>query len=128
MRMASALVAGLLVLAAPSRASEPALAVSGQVGFLGEWELNGTLHPDPGRGQGFTGDLTLTHTGFCTQDGPETKSARMTLRRSRTARRVTAVMHLDGTACAFDGRRDHGYHGKMRCPGREPVPLILWIR
>ena len=118
-----------MALVSPSGATETLLMVTGQAGVLGEWELAGTL---TGRGVGgrqdFAGDVTLKHIGLCTQDGPETKTATMTLRLSRGANRVAAVMQFDGVNCAFTGRKDHGFHGTMRCADREPVPLILWVR
>src|SRR3954466_6117529 len=58
-----------------------ALEILGQVGVLGEWELNATLLEDGSDpGKAYSGPIVMRHVGICTQDGPEEKVGEMRLR------------------------------------------------
>ena len=69
----------LIVLGAlATPAGAQSLQVIGYAGVLGEWELTATVTGNvPGRTKEYSGPLTMTHVGMCTQDGPEKKTGEM---------------------------------------------------
>ncbi|WP_315835995.1 hypothetical protein [Bradyrhizobium prioriisuperbiae] len=106
------------------------LKVTGYAGFAGEWELTATVtEKSPGRIREYAGPLTMTHTGLCTQDGPEQKTGEMRLQMSTPASsRVNATLVLAGVECTYSGKMADFYTGTMTCADRQTVPLKLWIK
>ena len=117
----------VLVLATPAQAQSRQ--VVGQAGYLGEWDLTATVTvQDPSRTKDFSGPLTMTHVGMCTQDGPEKKTGEMRFQISGWTSRMTASLLIDGVACTFNGKLSDSYSGMMICPDRRAVPLALWVK
>ena len=105
------------------------LQVNGQAGVLGEWELTATVTEISANGKKeFFGPLTLRHTGLCTKDGPEEKSGELRFQLSRSSSRIEATLMLDGVACSFAAKKSHAFNGVMKCPDRDDVPLLVWVR
>ena len=103
--------------------------VTGQVGFLGEWELTATVTERiADDAKEFSGPLNLKHVGVCTQDGPEEKSGELRMRFSDSSTRVSATLLIEGTECTYSGNLKTSYDGIMNCPDRRSVPLTLWIK
>jgi hypothetical protein len=103
--------------------------VTGQTGYLGEWELAATVTARATEGiTEFIGPMTLKHVGICAQDGPEEKTGELRLRISESLSRVRATLLIDGTECTFSAIRASSYEGFMNCPDRHSVPLTLWIK
>jgi len=101
--------------------------VVGYAGVLGEWEVTASVtEAEPGRAGEFSGPVTLSHVGLCTQDGPERKSGDIRLRVS--ASRLDATLSLAGIECTYSASLSDAYKGQMRCPGRAAQPLTLWLR
>jgi hypothetical protein len=116
----------LTLLAAPAGAGS--LEVLGYSGQLGEWELTATVEEDGSTAaREYSGPLSMKHVGLCTQDGPEEKTGRIHLQMSSSSR-LSATLWLDGIACGYQGALSDFYSGTMSCPGREAVPLKLWIK
>lgn len=114
-----------LAAAAPARSLE----VFGYAGVLGEWELTAAVTESTARRtKEFSGPVTMTHVGLCTQDGPETKSGEIRLHISGTADRLNATILMAGVACRYSGKLSDFYIGMMICPDREAVPLKLWVK
>jgi hypothetical protein len=104
------------------------LEVIGYSGYLGEWELTATVaETAPGR-KGYSGRLMMRHVGLCTQDDPEEKSGELHLDLSASPSRLDATLSVAGVECSYSGRLSDSYTGTMTCPGREPVPLKLWVK
>jgi hypothetical protein len=117
----------LLVLATPAHAQSRE--VTGQAGFLGEWELTATVTERVADGaKEFSGPLTLKHVGVCTPDGPEEKTGELRLRIFEPSGRLKATLLMDGAECTYTGTRASSYDGFMYCPDRRDVPLKLWIK
>ena len=117
----------LSAVAAPGNAQS--LEVFGYVGVLGEWELTATLTENAyRRTKDFSGPVTMTHVGLCTQDGPEQKTGEIRLQLSRSRSRLTATILVAGVACSYSGRLSDFYTGMIACPDREAVPLKLWVK
>jgi hypothetical protein len=106
-----------------------ALEVLGQVGVLGEWELNATLLEEAtSPGHAYSGRLVMRHVGICTQDGPEERAGEMRLLLASSGTRIKATMVVEGVECLYDARKSHAYEGVMTCPGREALPMMLWLK
>jgi hypothetical protein len=114
----------LAAVAAPV-AAQP-LQVLGNAGFLGEWELSGTVTREDGRSGQYAGPLTMKHVGLCTHDGAEEKTGEMQLQIS--ASRVNATFTVAGVACNYRGQLSDSYTGTMNCANQEPIPLKLSVR
>jgi hypothetical protein len=112
---------------APARAQSRE--ITGQAGFLGEWELTATVTARAANGsKELVGPLSLKHVGVCTQDGPEEKTGELRLRISDSSARVKAILLIEGTECTYDGHLETSYDGVMSCPDRRGIPLRLRIK
>jgi hypothetical protein len=119
------IVLGLL--ATPAGAQS--LRVVGYSGYLGEWELTATVaETASGPKKEYSGPLTMRHVGLCTQDGPEEKTGEMRLQISASSSQLNATFSVAGVECTYSGRLSDSYTGTMDCPGRQAVPLKLWVR
>ena len=118
----------LSVLATPAAAAQP-LQVLGYSGYLGEWELTATVtETAPGSSAEYSGPLTMKHVGICTQDGPEEKTGALRFRISTSSSRLNATLSVAGVECTYSGQLADSYIGMMSCPGRQGVPLKLWVK
>jgi hypothetical protein len=116
------------VLASPSGAAQP-LQVVGYSGYLGEWELTATVtETAPGSTAEYSGPLTMKHVGICTQDGPEEKTGVLRFQISASSSRLNATITVAGVDCTYSGQLSDSYAGTMNCPGRQGVPLKLWVK
>jgi hypothetical protein len=110
-------------------ASAQSLEVFGYAGVLGEWELTATVMENTSRRtKEFSGPVTMTHVGLCTQDSPEKKTGEIRLQLSGSPSRLNATILVAGVACSYSGRLSDFYTGMMTCPDREAVPLKLWVK
>ena len=115
------------VLSTPAQAQS--LLVVGHAGYLGEWELTATVVGNiSSRAKEYSGPLTMTHIGMCTQDGPEEKTGEMRLQISPSTSQLNATFSVAGVECTYRGRLTDSYTGTMDCPDRQAVPLKLWVR
>jgi hypothetical protein len=115
-------------LATPAGATQP-LEVIGYSGYLGEWELTATVtETTPGSTAEYSGPLTMKHVGICTQDGPEEKTGALRFQMSTSSSRLNATLSVAGVECTYSGQLSDSYAGTMNCPGRQGVPLKLWVK
>ena len=115
------IVLSVLGVVTPARSLE----VIGYAGVLGEWELSATV-TEGEQGSAYSGAVTMTHVGVCTQDGPEQKTGEIRLRIG--ASQLTATLSLAGVECTYNARLSEAYKGQMSCPERPPVALTLFVR
>jgi hypothetical protein len=102
--------------------------VFGYAGVLGEWELTATVaHAAMPLGNEFSGPLTMTHIGICTQDGPEEKKGDIRLWLSPSPPELRATLVLAGVECTFTGTLAEAYKGLLSCADKPPMPLSLWV-
>ena len=120
------IVLGALATSAQAQPRE----IIGYAGYLGEWELTATVTENASwLTKNFSGPLTMRHVGLCTQDGPEEKSGELRFQLSAwSPSRLTATLLVDGIECAYSGTLSDSYSGMLSCPGRQTVPLKLWVR
>ena len=102
------------------------LKITGYSGYLAEWSLVANLAKDE-TGGGFSGTLTMEHTGLCSLDGPERKGGEMRLHLARFGSSIDARVFIDGAECTYSGILSDVYTGMIVCPGSRPVPLTLWM-
>jgi hypothetical protein len=114
-------VLSVLCFAAPARSLE----VVGYAGVLGEWELAASVIQGEQEGA-YSGAVTMTHVGVCTQDGPEQKTGEIRLRIA--ASQLNATLSLGGVECTYSARLSDAYKGHMICPDRSTLPLTLFVR
>jgi hypothetical protein len=124
-------VRALVLLIVLGALATPAQAQSRQVigyaGVLGEWELTATVtQTEPQRAGEFSGAVTMTHVGICTQDEPERKTGEIRLQMSSS--RLNAKLSLGGVECTYSAQLSDAYKGQMNCPDRPAVSLTLWVR
>jgi hypothetical protein len=101
----------------------------GYAGVLGEWELTATVTEKTSWfTKEYSGPLTMTHVGLCTQEGPEEKSGEIRIQMSALSSRLNATLSVDGVACTYSGILSDSYTGMMNCTNRQAVPLKLWVR
>jgi len=118
----------ILVAVAPPACAQ-SFEVFGYAGVLGEWELSATVTENAPRGtKEFSGPVTMTHVGLCTQDGPEKKTGEIRLQLSGSPSRLNATILVAGVACRYSGTLSNFYTGTMTCPDREAIPLKLWVK
>lgn len=101
--------------------------ISGFTGNAGEWELTATLTRE-GDTRELSGPMKMTHVGWCSQEGPQEKSGMLRVHMNRLFARVDATVSFDGVECSYQGSLSDAYEGKMTCPDRRPMQLLLWIR
>ena len=101
------------------------LEVIGYAGVLGEWELAASVVQGEQEGA-YSGAVTMTHVGVCTQDGPEQKTGEIRLRIA--ASQLNATLSLAGVDCSYSARLSDSYKGQLICPDRPPVALTLFVR
>ena len=120
----------LAIVLIATAAQAQSLEVFGYAGVLGEWELTATVTEGASRRtKEFSGPLTLTHVGLCSQDGPEQKSGEMRIQLlPPPSSRLNATLSVAGVECSYSGKLADFYTGMMTCPDREAVPLKLWVK
>jgi hypothetical protein len=105
------------------------LQVIGYSGHLGEWELTATVtETTSGHIKEYSGPLTMKHVGVCTQDGPEEKTGEMRFQISSSSSQLNGTLSVADVECTYSGRLSDAYTGTIDCPGRQAVPLKLWVR
>ena len=113
-----------------AQAQAQPLQVVGYAGVLGEWELTATV-TEKARllSREFSGPLSMKHVGICTQDGPEEKTGEIRFQISALSSQLDATLLVEGQQCSYSARSSSDpYSGLMTCPGREAVPLKLWLK
>lgn len=96
-------------------------------GHAGEWELAATM-TRMGQTRDLSGPVKMTHVGWCSQDGPETKSGEVVVTMARLFATIDMRLRVDGVECRFQSRLTDIYTGDLICPDKRPVPLSLWLR
>jgi len=105
------------------------LQIYGKTGYLGEYELSGTVSEQSSNGRGeYSGPLVIKHVGVCTHDGPQETISQIRLQVERSSQRVMAALVFDGVECTYRGVLTESYHGFMNCADQTSVPLRLWTK
>jgi hypothetical protein len=114
--------------AAPVRA-QSVLQLQGQTGYLGEYELSGTVSQQSSNGRiEFSGPLVVKHVGLCTHTGPQETTSQIKLQIAASSQRVAATVVFEGLTCTYQGVLSESYHGFMSCGKQTNLPLRLWAK
>ena len=125
------LLLALILSAVGNLAHAQSLRVTGETGYLSEWEVSGSVTESiSGRVREFSGSLTMKHVGLCSQAGPEEKVAEIKLQITKSGLwpHFHAAMTLEGSKCTFSGKFSDTYSGLMDCADAKGVPITLWIK
>ena len=123
-----AFLLALMLSAAASAVCAQSLRITGQTGYLSEWEVSGNVTESISWGvREFSRPLTVKHVGLCSQAGPEEKVAEIEVQIAKfsLSPRFHATMTMDGSKCTFSGTFSDSYHGLMDCAGAKGVPITL---
>jgi hypothetical protein len=121
----------LMLSAVASPVHAQTIQVTGETGYLSEWEVSGNVAESiSGRVREFSGPLTMKHVGLCSQAGPEEKVAEIKLQMAKSGLlpRFRATMTMDGSKCTFSGTFSDTYSGFMDCADAKGVPITLSIK
>jgi hypothetical protein len=121
----------LMLAAAASPVHAQSLRITGEAGYLSEWEVSGSVaQSTSGRVREFTGSLTMKHVGLCSQAGPEEKVAEIKLQIAKSSlwTHFHAALTMDGSKCTFSGKFSDAYSGLMDCADAKGVPITLGIK
>ena len=98
---------------------------SGQIGYLQEWELKGSLAKSTTRsGTDYAGPVTLRHVGLCSANGVEEKTAVVRLKVSSS--RLEGTLAMDEDSCTIVALSP-SYSGLLTCRNGQGVPFNLSI-
>jgi hypothetical protein len=117
----------LATLVASVRA-QSVLQLYGKTGYLGEYELSGTVSDQSSNGREYSGPLVIKHVGLCTHDGPQETTSHIRLRIDKPSQQVTAALVFEGVECTYHGVLTESHHGFMDCADQTSVPLRLWTK
>ena len=118
----------VVAFAAPVGA-QSVMELQGQTGYLGEYELSGTVSEQSSHGRTeFSGPLVVKHVGLCTHSGPQETISQIKLQITGASRRVAATVVFEGLACTYRGVLSEAYHGFMNCENQTSLPLRLWTK
>ena len=121
----------LILSAVASAVHAQSLRVTGETGYLSEWEVSGNVTQSiSGRVREFSGPLMMRHVGLCSPAGPEEKVAEIKLQivKPGLLPHFRAIMTMDGSKCTFSGKFSDTYSGLMDCADAKGVPVTLSIK
>jgi len=99
---------------------------SGQIGYLGEWEIKGSLARTTSRtGADYAGPVTLRHVGLCSANGVEEKPGVVQLKVSSS--RLEGTLAMDDDSCRIVAAAASSYSGLMSCRSGQGVPISFSI-
>jgi hypothetical protein len=120
------LFAAVLICAGCPAALAQSYSASGQIGYLGEWELKGSLAKTTTRGGAdYSGPVTLRHVGLCSANGVEEKPGMVQLKLSPS--RLEGTLAMDNDSCRIVASAAPSYSGLMSCRTGQGVPVHFSI-
>jgi hypothetical protein len=121
-----ALVSAVLICAGASSALAQSYSVSGQIGYLQEWEMKASLaRTVTGAGEDYSGPVTLRHVGLCSADGVEEKSGVVRLAVSRSG--IEGTLATDDDNCRIVASAARTHSGLLNCRSGQGVPINFSI-
>jgi hypothetical protein len=102
--------------------------LSGQAGYLQEWEMKATLaRTITSSGVNYDGPVTLLHVGLCSVNGPVEKSGVVRLTVSRRASSVEGTLALKDDTCRIVASASKSHSGLLNCRDGQGVPVSFSI-
>jgi hypothetical protein len=113
---------------APDDPAQSVLQLYGKTGYLGEYELSGTVSEQiPYGRREFSGPLVIKHVGLCTHTGPRETTSPIKLEIEGSSH-VTATLVLERAQCTYRGVLMESNDGFMDCADQTSLPLRLWTK
>lgn len=119
-------IACIMLICAGTPALAQSYSASGQIGYLGEWEIKGSLAKTTTRnGADYAGPVTLRHVGLCSANGVEEKPGVVQLKVSPS--RLEGTLAMDDDSCRIVASAASSYSGLMSCRNGQGVPIHFSI-
>jgi hypothetical protein len=116
----------MLIFVGTPNALAQSYSASGQIGYLQEWEIKGSLARITTRsGADYSGPVTLRHVGLCSANGVEEKSGMVQLKVSRS--RLEGTLAMGDDSCRIDASASSPYSGLLNCRNGQGVPISFSI-
>ena len=123
-----ALISAIWISAGAGSAMAQSYSVSGQVGYLQEWEMKANLAKTiTDSGVSYDGPVTLRHVGLCSVNGVEEKSGVVRLTVSRRASSVEGTLSLKDDTCRIAASASKPHSGLLNCRDGQGVPISFSI-
>ena len=123
-----ALLAAALIGAGAPAALAQSYSVSGQVGYLQEWEMKASLvRTVTGTIEDFSGPVTLRHVGLCSVNGAEEKSGTIRLKVSAKGSAVEGTLVMKDDSCRIAASASRSHSGLLNCRDGQGVPINFSI-
>jgi len=121
-----AIVAAILICTGAPAALAQSYSASGQIGYLQEWEIKGSLAKTTTRlGADYSGTVRLRHVGLCSTNGVEEKPAVVQLNVSSS--RMEGTLSIDDDSCRIVASSASSYSGLLSCRNGQGVPISFSI-
>jgi hypothetical protein len=128
-RIMRALPAACMILVGmASAASAQSYSAKGQLGYLQEWEMKGSLAKTATHfSTNYTGPVTLRHVGLCSINGAEEKSGTLEVKVSSWTSNVEGTLALPDDECHIAASASQGYSGLLNCRNGQGIPIKFSI-
>jgi hypothetical protein len=116
----------MLLFVGTPNAQAQSYSASGQIGYLQEWEIKGSLAKTISRsGAEYAGPVTLRHVGLCSTNGVEEKAGVVQLKVS--AARLEGTLTMVDDNCRIVASASSSYQGLLSCRNGQGVPIHFSI-
>jgi len=128
-RIIGALTAACLILTVTANAaSAQSYSAKGQVGYLQEWEMTGSLAKTATHfSTDYAGPVTLRHVGLCSINGVEEKSGTLEVKVSSWSSKVEGTLVMPDDDCHVVASASQGYSGLLSCRTGQGIPIKFSI-
>ena len=121
-----AIASVILLCAGATAAQAQSYLATGQIGYLQEWEIKGSLARITTRsGADYSGPVTLRHVGLCSANGIEEKAGVVQIKVSSS--RLEGTLALDDDSCKIVAQASPSYTGLLSCRNGQGVPISFSI-
>jgi hypothetical protein len=119
---------GVAACAVSSAAIAQSYSANGQISYLQEWEMKGSLAKTMTRtGTNYDGPVTLRHVGLCSTNGIEEKSGVVQLRIPPTNAGFVGTLALKDDNCQISASAGQPYTGLLSCRDGQGIPIHFTI-
>jgi hypothetical protein len=112
------------MLAGASGAFGQSYSVSGQVGYLQEWEIKADVAKTvTSAAEEYSGPATLRHVGICSANGIEEKTGEVRLKVSLRTQAIEGTLTIKDDTCRIVASASGVYSGLLSCRSGPEVPM-----
>lgn len=125
---ACTMLVGTASAALSQSSSAPSYSAKGQVGYLQEWEMKGSLAKTATHfSTNYAGSVMLRHVGLCSINGAEEKSGTLEVKVSSWTSNVEGTLALPDDECHIVASASKGYSGLLNCRNGQGIPIRFSI-